>query len=68
MAFKQNKLNLTWIESFPMPGTKSEYMFFVECEGHTSDAKTKRALNSLEKKAVRLEILGAYPRREPIDS
>lgn len=66
--FKRCSLNLTWIESFPMIGTKSEYLFFVECEGHTADAKVKRALTSLEKKAVRLEILGAYPRTEPADT
>lgn len=66
--FKRCQLNMTWIESFPMPGTKSEYLFFIECEGHTSEAKTKRALASLAKKAVRLEVLGAYPRSEPIDS
>ena len=66
--FKRCSLNLTWIESFPMTGTKSEYLFFVECEGHTADAKVKRALSSLEKKAVRLEVLGAYPRTEPADT
>jgi chorismate mutase/prephenate dehydratase len=67
-VFKRCSLNLTWIESFPMPGTKNEYQFFVECEGHTADVKVKRALTSLEKKTVRLDVLGSYPRTEPEDA
>jgi chorismate mutase/prephenate dehydratase len=51
-----------------MPGTKNEYQFFVECEGHTADVKVKRALTSLEKKTVRLDVLGSYPRTEPEDA
>jgi chorismate mutase/prephenate dehydratase len=65
--FKRNKLNLTWIESFPIAGTTSEYRFFVELEGHPSDLKIRRALASLEKKTVRLEILGAYVKTEVIE-
>ena len=30
-------------------------------------ASVKRALSDLEKRAVRLEILGSYPRSEPLD-
>ena len=63
--FKRNKLNLTWIESFPMAGSKSEYLFFVEFEGHKDEMKSRRALTSLEKKTVRLEILGSYAKDEP---
>lgn len=65
--FKRNKLNLTWIESFPIIGTSSEYRFFVELEGHPRDLKIRRALASLEKKTVRLEILGAYAKTEVIE-
>ena len=65
--FKRNRLNLTWIESFPMPGSKNEYLFFVEMEGHQNEAKVKRALTALRRKTVRLEILGSYPMAETID-
>lgn len=58
--FKRNRLNLTWIESFPMSGSKNEYLFFVELEGFESDMKVKRALAALEKKTVRLVVLGSY--------
>ena len=57
-------LNLTWIESFPMPGSKNEYLFFVEFEGHADDAKVKRALTALRKKTVQLTVLGSFPAAE----
>jgi chorismate mutase/prephenate dehydratase len=61
-VFKRGRLNLTWIESFPMPGTKSEYLFFVELEGHQADSRVKKALAALQRKTARLEVLGSYAR------
>ena len=60
VVFKRNRLNLTWIESFPKSGSPNEYLFFVELVGHQSDLRVRRALASLEKKTVRLEVLGSY--------
>jgi chorismate mutase/prephenate dehydratase len=65
--FKREKLNMTWIESFPMVGGKSEYLFFIEVEGHQTDARVERALQLLSKKTVRLETLGSYSTADPID-
>jgi chorismate mutase/prephenate dehydratase len=61
-VFKRNKVSLTWIESFPMSGRQGGYLFFVELEGHRDDTKVRRALASLERKAVRMEVLGSYAR------
>jgi len=66
VIFKRNRLNLTWIESFPKPGRKNEYFFFVEFEGHQQDLAVRRAVKALEKKAVRVEILGSYARSAPV--
>lgn len=66
-VFKRNKLNLTWIESFPLRGEETGYLFFLDFEGHVDDAKTKRTLEELQPMAVRLEVLGSYPRSEPLD-
>ena len=66
-AFKMNKVNLTWIESFPLRGPETGYLFFLDFEGHVQDAKIKKTLQALEKKAVSLRMLGSYPRSEPID-
>ena len=66
-VFKRNKVNLTWIESFPIRGTTSDYLFFVDFEGHERDAKVKRSLTSLERKTERLVVLGSYPASDPIE-
>ena len=66
-AFKNNKINLTWIESFPLRGPESGYLFFLDFEGHCKELRIKKALEVLAKKAVRLEVLGSYPRSEPIE-
>jgi chorismate mutase/prephenate dehydratase len=59
--FKQNKVNLTWIESFPSSESKGEYVFFVEFEGHSEDPKVKRTLGSLDGHCDRVSILGSFP-------
>lgn len=62
-VFKANRLNLTWIESFPAKtdSAKLEYMFFVDFEGHVEDPKVKRALSALETHCERLVVLGSFP-------
>jgi chorismate mutase / prephenate dehydratase len=67
VIFKRAKLNLTWIESFPLPGPERGYLFFVEMEAHESDTRCRRAMVSLGKKALRLEILGSFPATAAVD-
>ncbi len=57
---KRQKLNLTWIESFPLPGEERGYIFFVELEGHREDLRVRRAIAALEKRCKRVVILGSY--------
>jgi chorismate mutase/prephenate dehydratase len=60
--FKQNKLNLTWIESFPARNnTGQEYVFFMDFEGHVEDPKVKRVLSALKDHCEHLSVLGSYP-------
>jgi chorismate mutase / prephenate dehydratase len=59
--FKRNKVNLTWIESFPVPNAERTYLFFVEMEGHETDDRLRRAVKTLKSKALRLEMLGSFP-------
>lgn len=65
--FKRNRLNLTWIESFPVSGGDQEYLFFVEVEGHESEMKIRRAIAALEKKTIRFEVLGSFRKMTPTD-
>lgn len=61
-VFKRHALNLTWIESFPSPEVKNEYMFFVELTGHRDDPNVHQAVEELSATAQRLTILGSYGR------
>lgn len=66
-AFRRNKINLTWIESFPLRQPAVGYLFFLDFEGHVSEPRIKKALKELEAlPPERLEILGSYPRSEPL--
>ncbi|MEX0585830.1 MAG: prephenate dehydratase [Pirellulales bacterium] len=66
-VFKRNRVNLTWIESFPMSGPAGGYLFFVELEGHQQDTRVRKALQALARKVVRVEVLGSYAKSEPVD-
>ncbi len=61
-VFSDAGLNLTWIESFPIPGKANEYVFFVEFEGHQAEPAVGRAVDTLGQQALRLQVLGSYPR------
>jgi chorismate mutase / prephenate dehydratase len=60
-VFKQNKINLTWIESFPYREVKGEYLFFVDFEGHRDDPKVKKTLAALEELCDSVSVLGSFP-------
>jgi chorismate mutase/prephenate dehydratase len=66
-VFKRNRVNLTWIDSFPVPSSTQEYLFFAAMEGHETDANLKRAVAILEKTTLRLEILGSFPATAAVD-
>jgi chorismate mutase/prephenate dehydratase len=66
-VFKRQRVNLTWLESFPMAGPDGGYLFFVELEGHQKDLRVRRAIDQLRKKSVRLTVLGSYARSEPVE-
>jgi chorismate mutase/prephenate dehydratase len=66
VVFKRQRLNLTWIESFPIPRARGRYSFFVEFQGHPSELRAKRAIAALEKKTLRLVVLGSYAENDVI--
>ena len=59
-VFKRSKLNLTWIESFPLHEKNNEYFFFAELQGHESDLKVRKAVTAITKKTQVLKVLGSY--------
>lgn len=55
-----NDLNMTKIESRPIPEKKWEYRFFVDFEGNLSDSGVKNALYGISREVNNLRILGNY--------
>jgi chorismate mutase / prephenate dehydratase len=60
--FAEHRINMTRIESRPSHRRKWDYVFFIDVEGHVSDAPLAKALASLEKRASLFKVLGSYPR------
>ncbi|MCL2718381.1 MAG: chorismate mutase [Lachnospiraceae bacterium] len=55
-----NGLNLSRIESRPIPERDWEYRFFVDFAGNLTDSSVRNALHGLAVEAVNLRILGNY--------
>jgi len=62
--FKAQKINLTWIESFPYREAKGEYVFFIDFDGHREDPKVKRALAAMEQVCDSVHVLGSFPQAQ----
>ena len=55
-----NDLNMTRIESRPVPDKKWEYRFYVEFEGKANQAGAINALSGINAEALNMKILGNY--------
>ena len=57
-------VNLTKLESRPLPGTPWQYRFYLDLEGHASSEPIVEALAALRPLTTELRVLGTYPRAE----
>ncbi len=55
-----NGVNMTMIESRPIPERSWEYRFFVDMEGNLGDIAIQSALKSISEEAANMRILGNY--------
>ena len=55
-----NDLNMTKIESRPIPDRPWEYRFFLDFEGNLMDPSVKNALRGLREETRNMKILGNY--------
>jgi chorismate mutase/prephenate dehydratase len=55
-------ISLTRIESRPSRSQAWEYVFFIDLDGHRSDAPVADALHELEQQAAWMRVLGSYPK------
>jgi chorismate mutase/prephenate dehydratase len=73
--FEKFGVNMTWIESFPIPGpivkgddTNPSYLFFIDVEGHQSDPAVHSAIEAIRKRCERIDIIGSYPRSPCVET
>ncbi len=60
--FAKRDINLSKIESRPTKQTPWEYNFYLDFEGHRTEARCDEALKALEKYAAFIKVLGSYPK------
>lgn len=58
----KNDINLTKLESRPMPENPWEYVFYADFEGGLDDENVKIALGEVEAAATFVKVLGSYPK------
>lgn len=59
--FAEHGVGLTKLESRPARSGAWEYVFYLDIEGHRSDAAVAQALAQVEPKASLFKVLGSYP-------
>jgi chorismate mutase/prephenate dehydratase len=68
-SFASRDLNLTKLESRPLPERPWEYLFYVDVEGNVDDDLMREALVEIREFTGSLRVLGCYPCRtgaEPV--
>jgi len=58
----KNNVNLTKLESRPVPDNPWEYVFYADFEGSTDSDTVKLALSEMEATSLFIKVLGSYPK------
>jgi chorismate mutase / prephenate dehydratase len=55
------QINLSKLESRPIPGMPFQYLFYIDFEGNIADDRVAKALEKLRSVTTSLKVLGSYP-------
>lgn len=61
-VFKENNLNLSYIESRPSKKVFGDYTFFMDFEGHIEDAGVQKTIGKIAPLVSYYRFLGSYPK------
>ena len=61
-AFHRHKVDLTRVETRPSRSGNWNYVFFIDFNGHASEASISSALEEVGRRASDLKVLGSYPK------
>ncbi|WP_100641965.1 prephenate dehydratase [Alteromonas facilis] len=64
LVLKENAINMTKLESRPIPGNPWEEMFYLDVDGNIEDGPMQNALEQLSKITRYFKVLGCYPSEE----
>ena len=60
-CFYDEQLDMTRLESHPMPNSSWQYKFFIDCRGHIDDPPLQRCFRALQQHSSSIKHLGSYP-------
>jgi len=60
-TFSRHGVNLTRLESRPVPGAPLRSRFFIDMEGHAAEQRVAKALEEARAHADVVKVVGAYP-------
>ena len=63
-VFRRRGVNMTKIESRPIPATPFQYRFYLDLEGHAAVDPVRAALEEAREHSTELRVLGTYPSAE----
>ncbi|WP_434938763.1 chorismate mutase [Shewanella sp. HL-SH8] len=61
LVLKAHSLNMSKLESRPIPGTPWEEMFYIDIDGNLANHDVQQAIKELERLTRFIKVLGCYP-------
>ncbi|MGX9463579.1 chorismate mutase [Shewanella sp. A14] len=61
LVLKAHNLNMSKLESRPIPGTPWEEMFYLDIDGNIATIEVQQAIKELERLTRFIKVLGCYP-------